>query len=246
MGNRSRIEILHEEEDFVVINKPAGLLSIPDRFDQGLPNAKHILREQYGEILTVHRLDRDTSGVLCFARTPEAHSHLSTQFADHQPKKIYWALVAGTPLLEEGSIDTALTEDLRRPGRMTTTVKGGLNALTHYRVIEKFADYSLLEVQIETGRTHQIRVHLQSIGHALVADPFYSRQSSFFLSAVKGRKYRLGKNKEERPLLSRTALHAHSLEFIHPSSGATLQFEAELPKDMRATLQQLQKWNALN
>lgn len=244
MGSRSKLVIVHEEEGFVLINKPAGLLSVPDRFDLNLPNAKYLLRKKYGEILTVHRLDRDTSGLLCFARTAEMHSALSQQFAAHTPLKTYFALVEGTLGEDTASIDTPLRADPRRPGQMTTADKGGLNALTEYEVIERFEDFTLTKVKIHTGRTHQIRVHFQSIGHPLVADPFYGRRQKLLLSSIKGRKYRLGKDQEERPLLARTALHAASLSFTHPETGLQLEFRAEPPKDFRASLQQLRKWNA--
>ncbi|MEL7222450.1 MAG: pseudouridine synthase, partial [Bacteroidota bacterium] len=135
-----------------------------------------------------------------------------------------------------------LLENPAKPGRMIVAKKG-LTAFTSYQVKERFKDFTLLEVSIATGRTHQIRVHLQSIGHPLVADPFYGRRTSFLLSAVKKKKYRQNRNAEERPLLSRTALHAYHLALQHPGSGDQLVKEAPFPKDMRASLQQLTKWN---
>lgn len=245
MGSKLKLDIVFQDDSLVLINKPAGLLSVPDRFDGKLANAKHLLRDHFGEIYAVHRLDRDTSGLLCFARTQESHRALSAQFAAHQPEKRYLALVEGVLEVEEGEIDRPLQEDPRRPGKMMIAIKGGLSALTRFQVVERFADYSWVSVTIQSGRTHQIRVHLQSIGHPLVADPLYSRRSSLLLSSIKGRKYRLGKDKEERPLLARTALHAHSLSLVHPTTASSLQQEVEPPKDLRASLQQLRKWNAV-
>lgn len=242
MARKTQLELIHEEDAFVLINKPTGLLSVPDRFDQQVDNAKHLLREKYGEILTVHRIDKDTSGLLCFARTPEAHRTLSQQFAAHEPQKTYLALVEGIPQQEEGVIEIPLVEDPRKLGRMMAAPKG-LNAYTTYKLEEAFANFSLLKVEIKTGRTHQIRVHLQAIGHPLVADPFYGRRTGLMLSTIKGKKYRKAKGREERPLMPRTALHAHYLEFTHPVSGEKINFEAPLPKDFRATLNQLDRWD---
>ncbi len=117
----------------------------------------------------------------------------------------------------------------------------GKQAHSRYRVIDFFASYSLIEVELLTGRTHQIRVHLQSIGHPLLVDPFYGNRSEFKLSSLKGRKFNLKKGTEERPLLDRAPLHAHRLAFVHPVSGEKLTFSSEMPKDMRATINQLRK-----
>ena len=245
MVNKLKLEILYEDLGLVVINKPAGMLSIPDRFDAKLINAKHLLRQQFGEIYVVHRIDRDTSGVMCFARTKEAHRALSTQFSEHRPEKKYLALTEGAVSVDEGEIDSPLQEDPRRPGKMRVADRGGLTAFTKFQVIERFVDYTWVSLEIQSGRTHQIRVHMQSIGHPLVADPLYSRRSSFLLSSIKGRKYRLGKEKEERPLLVRTALHAVSLGFVHPDTGDAMVHTVDPPKDLRASLQQLRKWNPM-
>lgn len=133
-------------------------------------------------------------------------------------------------------------ENPQKRGRMIAS-KRGKEAFTSYRVVEKFKSYTLVELSIKTGRTHQIRVHLQAIGHAIMADPFYSGSAAFLLSSIKGKKFNKAKYAVEHPLLSRTALHAQELNFKHPKRDEQLSFEAPLPKDMRAVLQQLRKWN---
>ncbi len=237
----NKIDVIFEDETLIVVDKPTGLLSIPDRFDADLPNLKQILRES-GDIFTVHRLDKDTSGLIVFAKTEAAHKHLSQQFSTHTARKHYLALVEGVPVPAEGEINLPLIEHPRKAGRMMTASKG-LNAHTLYRTERNFASVSLLEVEITTGRTHQIRVHLQAIGHSVVADPFYGRRAAFFLSSIKGKKFNIGKHQDEQPLLARTALHAAKLQIVHPQTEALLTFESPLPKDLRAVVSQLEKWD---
>ncbi|MEM9931589.1 MAG: RluA family pseudouridine synthase [Bacteroidota bacterium] len=238
----TRPAIIHSDEAIIIVNKPAGLLTIADRFDTSLPNLRRKLEDQHGPIFTVHRLDRDTSGVICFARDAENHQLLSAQFQDRLPEKSYLAIVEGIPVQSEGRIDLALAPDPRRLGKMHVYAKGK-EAISHYEVVQTFGNYSLLKVRIETGRTHQIRVHLSAIGHPVVADPWYGRRSELLLSQIKGRKYRSGKDKVERPLLARTALHAARLRLQHPITEEWMTWEVEPPKDIRATLAQLGKWD---
>jgi len=235
------LPVIFEDECVLVVHKPAGLLSVPDRFDAGLPHLRSLLEHRYGPLYLVHRLDRDTSGLLLLARNPEVQAHLSRQFEQRRVKKIYWALVEGRPGEDWGEIDKPLAPHPGKAGRMIVSSKGK-DARSRYRLLEAFSMASLLEVELLTGRTHQIRVHLQAIGHPLLVDPVYGRRAAFRLSELKGRRYRPNRQGEERPLLARQSLHARQVRFQHPQGGQELLLEAELPKDMRAALKQLRKW----
>jgi 23S rRNA pseudouridine955/2504/2580 synthase/23S rRNA pseudouridine1911/1915/1917 synthase len=231
--------IIFENDNIIVINKPAGLLSIPDRYNDLLPSLSKILEQRYGQIFIVHRLDKNTSGVIVFAKNEATHQFLSKQFLTKKTEKIYWGLVAGRIWEKEGVIDTPIMESPGKKGRMTTGKKGK-PALTTYEVLESFSLYTLLKIRIFTGRTHQIRVHLQSVGHPIAMDEIYGNGQPFYLSFVK-KNYRIGKfQEEEKPLMNRMALHARTLSF-DDEQGQKLTFEAPIPKDFQAVLSQLRK-----
>lgn len=230
--------IIFENDDFIALNKPSGLLSIPDREGKEI-SLKRILQEKYPAIYTVHRLDRDTSGLIIFAKNEATHKHLSAQFEARQTEKLYLGLVLGAPANSEGSIDSPIAEHPGKSGVMVIN-RRGKESLTDYKVLEDFKVYSWLQFQIHTGRTHQIRIHMKDIGHPIVKDELYGDGKPLLLSSIK-HKFKLSKNElEERPLLDRLALHAWKLKFNN-NKGETLEFEAPLPKDLRATLQQLEK-----
>lgn len=234
-------DLLYEDDQLLVVSKPAGLLTIPDR--AGNQNSLvGALKEKYGKVLIVHRLDRETSGILVFARTEAAHRHLSMQMEHHTADKFYLALLDGALHHEEGEIDKPIGEHHSIPGKMAIS-NTGKPSLTFYRVIERFQRFTLVEAQIKTGRTHQIRVHFNSIGYPLAVDALYGRRERFLLSEIKGKKYKSGKfTEEERPLMERSSLHAARLRFEHPVSGEIMEFRSELPKDFTAVLNQLRKW----
>lgn len=232
-------EIIFENEAFIAINKPAGMLSIPDREGKE-PSLKSWLREKYGNIFTVHRLDRETSGVIIFAKDEATHKYLSGIFEDREVEKQYLGLVQGTLPQSQGSIDLPIIEHPAKQGVMITAKKGK-ESLTDYKVEEELGLFSLVRFQIHTGRTHQIRVHMQSLGHPIVCDDLYGDAKPVLLSSFK-RNFKLSRDEEqERPILARLALHSQSLKFTD-AQGTTHTFEAPLPKDMRALLQQLRKW----
>lgn len=244
--SKSQIEIIHEDEHIVVINKPAGLLSIPDRYDPDKPNAWQATSQLLGiELWVVHRLDKDTSGVLCFAKNEIAHQYLNEQFQNRTVKKEYFALVNGS-VVNENPIEVSLgiKEHPNKLGTMITVQKGKPSHTT-FEVLERFRHYTLLKATPLSGRTHQIRVHLQAIGHSLMVDPIYSNSDAFYLSSLKGRKYSQKKGEEEKPLINRLTLHAEYLSLQHPYHESTITFHAPTPKDLKAVINQLRKWDSL-
>jgi 23S rRNA pseudouridine1911/1915/1917 synthase len=233
------MSILLETDDFVALDKPAGLLSIPDRENKET-SLKTQLRAKYGNIFTVHRLDRDTSGAIIFAKNETTHKYLSKIFEERSVGKIYQGIVLGTPPEQQGSIDLPIMEHPTKPGLMVIN-RRGKTSFTDYQLLETIGPYSLLQFRIHTGRTHQIRIHMHSIGHPIACDDLYGDGKPIFLSGIK-RNFKLSKAEEaERPLLARLALHSQLLSFTG-SNGETHTIEAPLPKDLRALLQQLRKW----
>lgn len=230
--------IIQETNDWIALNKPSGLLSIPDREGKDF-SLKKLLVEKYENIFTVHRLDKDTSGAIVFAKNEVAHKHLSRQFEQRQTEKIYLGLLLGSFSDKEGSIEDPIAEHPGKKGMMMVH-RNGKESLTDYKVLEDFKIYSWVQFQIHTGRTHQIRVHAKHIGHPVVCDELYGDGKPVLLSSLK-HKFKLSKNElEEKPILNRLALHALSLKFTD-TNGEIIKLEAPLPKDLRALLNQLEK-----
>jgi 23S rRNA pseudouridine1911/1915/1917 synthase len=230
-------DIIFENSDFIVINKPAGLVSIPDR-GASSDSLKDILQKKYGQIFTVHRLDRETSGLIAFAKNETTHQFLSQAFESRALEKIYLGIVQGILVNKEGKIDAPIMEHPAKKGLMIANKKGK-PSLTNYQVQEEFRNYSLIRFDIQTGRTHQIRVHAQQLGHPIVCDVLYGNGKPIFVSSFKNN-FKLSGFEEERPILHRLGLHSFQLKF-KDAKGVEQQFEAPLPKDMKALLQQLRK-----
>ncbi len=231
-------EIIVENDHFIAVNKPAGLLSIPDREGKE-PSLKQMLIRQYGQIFTVHRLDRDTSGIIVFAKDEDTHKYLSGAFEERNVEKYYLGLVKGVLPEKKKTIDVPIMEHPGKKGVMVPHKKGK-PSVTDYEVVEEFGKFSLLQFRIHTGRTHQIRVHMQYIGHPIVCDELYGDASPIRVSDFK-RDFKLSKyEEEERPILARLGLHAEKLAFTD-SYGHAYSLQADPPKDMRALLQQLRK-----
>jgi 23S rRNA pseudouridine1911/1915/1917 synthase len=230
--------ILQEDENLVAINKPSGLLTIPDREGKEI-SLKQILKNKYGEIFTVHRLDKDTSGIVVFAKNEGSHKQLSQLFEARETIKIYNGFVLGLPAQKTGTINEPIAEHPVKKGLMTVHKKGK-EGITEYDVLESFKLYSWMQFKILTGRTHQIRVHMKHLGNPIVCDELYGDGKPVFISSIKRKKFNLAKNEEEeKPILSRLALHSLKLKF--ELNNKTYELEAEPPKDMRALLQQLRK-----
>lgn len=237
-----KLEVIFKNDDLVAYNKPSGLLSIPDRYNDTIPCLYHEAAKHYDKLFVVHRLDRDTSGVICFARNEASHKYISGLFEGRDVEKYYLAIVHGRPIKQSGSIVAPIAEHPNHKGRMSVQKKGRF-AHTDYEVLDKWNGFSLLKLRIHTGRTHQIRVHLQHLGHPIVGDPFYGNGTSLLLSTIK-KKFKLSENEEaERPLISRLALHSTRLVFTG-ANGEKIEIEAPLPKDMAVTIKQLNKWAA--
>lgn len=231
--------IIFQNDDLVAVNKPSGLLTIPDRAGTDV-SLKQLLKDRFGEILTVHRLDRDTSGIVVFARHEAAHKHLSQQFEARETRKIYNGLVLGKLYEPSGVINEPIAEHPVKKGMMTVYRKGK-ESITEYEVLESFRLFTWMRFRILTGRTHQIRVHMKHLGHPIVCDELYGDGKPVFISQIK-HNYKLSREaEEERPLLARLALHSSQLTF-KDLNGEDITLEAPLPKDLRAVLSQLNKW----
>ena len=237
VGQRIPLRVVHEDRDLIVIDKAAGLVvhPAPGNPDRTLVNA---LIAHCGDSLKgvggvrrpgiVHRLDKDPSGLIVAAKTDAAHQGLVAQFATRSIERSYLALVWGRTQPDAGTITGNIGRSPRNRKKMAVVRRGGKPATTHYRTLRRLARdrVSLIECRLETGRTHQIRVHLASQGHALLGDPLYGRGDKERLKAL------AAGAEVEPPPLTRQALHARSLGFQHPTSGETLRFESEIPKDI--------------
>jgi RluA family pseudouridine synthase len=226
--------ILYQDEDVLAINKPAGLLSIPDGYDLSLPHVAGVLAPQFGKVWIVHRLDRETSGVLLLARSLEAHRDLNLQFEHRQVNKIYHALIVGQPVWEEIEMDAPLLVNADRKHRTLVSKLNGKPAQTSLRVLSRFTDASLIEARPHTGYTHQIRAHLAFSGFSILQDKLYVNIPGAPIRQSAGINFPAG-------LIDRMALHARSIACLHPLRHTPLEIEAHYPPDFLAALQWLHK-----
>lgn len=236
------LQLIYEDDAIVMVNKEPGLLTLGDRYAPNKMNLVKALEDRFGKIFVVHRLDKETSGIMVFAKTAEAHRSLSIDFEKRSVSKFYLSLLEGKMHQEEIEVNKPIAPSPSQKNRMIIS-KNGKEARSIFRLKERFRNFSLAEIEIFSGRTHQIRVHAESIGYPLAVDSIYGKRPALFASEIKGSKFRAKKDKEERPLISRSILHACKIQFKHPVTNEAMSFEAELPKDFRAVVNQLRKWN---
>ena len=222
------LDIIYEDDDVVVLNKARGMVvhPAPGNYTGTLVNALLYHCKNLSGINSairpgiVHRLDKDTSGIMIVAKNDSAHIALSQQIQSKRAVRTYLAVVRGNIKTDSGTIETQIARDKNDRKKMAVVKEGGREAITDYEVLERFGKYTLVRCKLRTGRTHQIRVHMEYLGYPLVGDPKYSPMKTPF--AIKGQ-----------------ALHSHTLEFTHPRTGERMKFEAPLPEDMHKIITRL-------
>lgn len=242
LPEKMQLDILFEDADVVVVNKPAGLTVHPGAGAPGGTLVNGLLAHCTdlsgigGEIRPgiVHRIDKDTTGILVVAKNDASHQGLAAQFSQHTVKRVYLALVFGSPKTDKGRIEGDIGRHPVERKKMSGKSKHGRHAVTHWKVLARYPGVSLLQLRLETGRTHQIRVHLSESKHPLLGDSVYGGDA------------RLGNIKDAKlkaliKELGRQALHAKTLGFIHPTKGEYVEFDSELPEDMQRILDYLEK-----
>lgn len=224
------LDVVYEDEDVIVVNKPQGMVVHPASGNLSGTLVNALLHHCKGQLSgingvirpgIVHRIDKDTSGLLVVAKNDSAHTRIAVQLKLRKPFRRYWALVNGNIREDSGTVNKPIGRNPNDRKKMAV-VKGGKDAVTNYRVLERFGRYTLVECILETGRTHQIRVHMASIGHSIVGDPVYGVKNDRF--PVNGQ-----------------LLHAKTLGFEHPSTGEIMEFESEIPEYFKKVLDQLRK-----
>ncbi len=237
------IEIVYEDADVIVINKPAGLVVHPGKGNETNTLVNALLH--YTDALAdsgervrpgiVHRLDKDTSGLIVIARNDRAQRALRRQFDTKEIFRIYWALVWGNFTEDQGTVREPIARSRKNPLKFVVDLRGR-DAITHYKVLQRFNYVTLLELKLETGRTHQIRVHMHHLHHPVVGDQLYNGRESQLLQLPPNLRKR---GQHLLKLLPHQTLHARKLSFIHPRSKERVEFEAPLPENFKTALQKL-------
>lgn len=219
-------EIIFSDDNLLAVNKPSGLLTIPDGYHPELPCAVDLLRKNFGQMWVVHRLDKETSGVLLFARNARTHKFLNEQFQNRQVQKIYRAIIVGCPDWDHKEINLPLKVDGDRQHRTKVDPHNGKPSQTDITVITRFPGYSFVEARPHTGYTHQIRAHLTASGFPILSDSLYDRNSSVHTS-----------------ILSRLGLHAYQISLALPDSANPITITAPYPDEFEAALTRLGRLN---
>lgn len=252
-GESWAVPVAFEDDQVLALNKPAGLLTSPDRYDPRRPNLMRLLHEGVAAgrawaaergltyLANVHRLDFETTGLLLLAKDRASLVTLANHFGSETPRKTYVALVHGSPEADEFTVENRIAPHWFKPGLMHISAEGK-RAVTHFRVVERFAGCALVECHPLTGRTHQLRVHLQDVAHPIMGDSVYGGEP-LLLSRLK-RGYRVRPGQQERPLIETVALHAWKLELPHPVTGEPLRLEAPWPKALEVALKNLRRFAA--
>lgn len=243
-----KFDVIYEDEDILAVNKPPGLIIHPGtgRVDGTLANGiMYYFNLQSGDAIhgdrvgIVHRIDKDTTGVLLVAKSTPMHAHLQHQFAGRTVEKQYLCFAQGAPEFDEGKVDLPIGHD-RRVHTIRTIrpeSEGGKPSLTFYKVLERFDGSAIVQCRPKTGRTHQIRVHMKALGHPLLIDETYGNNSAVYLSDLTGRP----RGENEAPVMDRLTLHAHRIRFVHPRTEQWMELEAPIPDDMRRLAEALRK-----
>jgi 23S rRNA pseudouridine1911/1915/1917 synthase len=234
---KNNIEIIYEDQQIIAVNKPAGISVTADRTGKtNLIDTLQIQRKEDQKLRIVHRLDKDKSGIMLLAKNTNAQRDFSEYFEKGKVRKIYLALITGLPSEQTGIVDLPLAPSRKNPQIMEVNLKEGKDSQTKWELVANFGNLSMLAVRPLTGRTHQIRVHLQHVGMPLVIDPLYGQNQAIMLSSFKA-DYKLGKYAEEKPLIDRLTLCAYELE------TENLHFVAPLEKKFKASIKMLTKYN---
>jgi len=246
------LDIVYEDDVLLVVNKSAGMVVHPACGHSSGTLVNALLYRYSDELSTnsgimrpgiVHRLDKDTSGLLVVAKTDETHAALSQQFSEKTARRNYKTIVWGTPEYESDTISTFITRSPKDRRKMAVVAEGGKWAVTHYKLLEKFHLASYLDVSLETGRTHQIRVHMLSIAHPVLGDPLYKGRSRNIAISSGGNDEKV---RGYLKIMRQQALHAFQLRFVHPTQGKEMQFEAPIPGNFKHLLKVLrnENWSA--
>ena len=234
------IDVVYEDNDIIVVNKPSGMVVHPAAGNPGGTLVNALLYHCKGSLSgiggvvrpgIVHRIDKDTSGLLVVAKNDDAHNFLSAQLKTHDVSRIYYAIVIGSFSEDEGTVDAPIGRHPSDRKKMAVLKEGqgtARNAVTHYKTLARYKGFSLVRCQLETGRTHQIRVHMAYKGHPLLGDSVYGGGKTQFEAANKG-------------LISGQCLHAKELMLTHPKTGKEMHFECELPEEMKKLIEKLEK-----